>query len=64
VTIPRSITRLVLTHHPREPVTKRGGTTYGGVRLFDDRGSGTRALERTRVIESPAVTHLRYRVVK
>ncbi len=35
----------------------------GGVRLFDDRGEPTK-LELTRVIDSPAVTHLRYRVVK
>jgi dihydrofolate reductase len=38
----------------------------GGVRLFDDHGSGAPLeLERTRVVESPAgVTHLRYRVVR
>ena len=36
-----------------------------GVRLFADHlGSGQLELERTRVIDSPAVTHLRYRVVK
>ncbi|MEA2332007.1 MAG: hypothetical protein QOH58_2145 [Thermoleophilaceae bacterium] len=35
----------------------------GGVRLFDDRGGELPELECTRVIESPAVTHLRYRVV-
>jgi dihydrofolate reductase len=35
----------------------------GGVRLFDDLGAEPPALERTRVIDSPAVTHLRYRVV-
>ncbi|MEX2210344.1 MAG: dihydrofolate reductase family protein [Gaiellaceae bacterium] len=105
----------VLTHHPREPVEKRGGTTFtfvtdgiesaleqaratageqnvaigggatvaqqylgaglldelqlhvapvllgAGVRLFDgEQGK----LELTRVIESPAATHLRYRVLK
>jgi dihydrofolate reductase len=33
-----------------------------GVRLFDDVGAGE--LECTRVIESPAVTHLSYRVVR
>jgi dihydrofolate reductase len=109
----------ILTHHPRETVTKQGGTTFtfvtdgieaaleqawaaagdkdvavgggatvaqqylkaglldelqlhvvpvllgDGVRLFDDHlGSGQVELECTRVIESPAVTHLRYRVVK
>jgi dihydrofolate reductase len=35
-----------------------------GVRLFDDLGDEPIALECTRVIESPAVTHLKYRVVK
>jgi dihydrofolate reductase len=108
----------VLTHHPREPVTKEGGTSYtfvtdgieaaleqaraaaedkdvsvaggasvaqqylkaglldelqvhvaplllgDGVRLFDQLGTDPAQLEVTRVIESPAVTHLRYRVVK
>jgi dihydrofolate reductase len=34
----------------------------GGVRLFDDPALGGMELECTRVIESPAVTHLRYRV--
>jgi dihydrofolate reductase len=109
----------ILTHHPREKVTKQGGTTFtfvtdgieaaleqaqaaagdkdvavggganvaqqylkaglldelqlhvvpvllgDGVRLFDGHvGSGQVELECTRVIQSPAVTHLRYRVVK
>lgn len=36
----------------------------GGVRLFDDVGPEQVELEATRVIESPAVTHLTYRVVK
>lgn len=36
----------------------------GGVRLFGDLGPESVKLERTRVIDSPAVTHLRYRVVK
>ena len=36
----------------------------GGVRLLDNVGDGRPELECTRVIESPAVTHLRYRVVK
>jgi dihydrofolate reductase len=107
----------ILTHHPRETVTKQGGTTftfvtYGieaaleqareaagdkdvviggganvaqqylkagllddfqihvvpvllgdGVRLFDDPGPERPSLELTRVIDSPAVTHLSYRVV-
>jgi len=35
----------------------------GGVRLFDDLGTEGIKLESTRVIESPTVTHLRYRVV-
>jgi dihydrofolate reductase len=34
----------------------------GGVRLFDDPGGGPTRLEATRVIHSPAVTHLRFRV--
>ena len=108
----------VLTHHPRESVTKQGGTTFtfvtegseaaleqaraaaedknvavaggasvaqqylrtglldelqihvaplllgDGVRLFDQLGTEPAQLEVTRVIESPAVTHLKYRVVK
>jgi dihydrofolate reductase len=108
----------ILTHHPREPVTKEGGTTFtfvtdgiesaleqarsaagdkdvavggganvaqqyleaglldelqihlvpvllgDGVRLFESHlGPERRELECTRVIESPAVTHLGYRVV-
>ena len=36
----------------------------GGVRLFDNLGGDTPSLELARVIESPAVTHIRYRVVK
>jgi hypothetical protein len=36
-----------------------------GVRLFENHlGPKRREIECTRVIESPAVTHLRYRVVK
>jgi dihydrofolate reductase len=35
-----------------------------GVRLFDNLASGQLGLECTRVIESPTVTHLKYRVVK
>jgi hypothetical protein len=35
-----------------------------GRRLFDDLGSEQIELESTRVIESPGVTHLRFRVVK
>jgi dihydrofolate reductase len=36
-----------------------------GVRLFDEPGpEGTLELERTRVIDSPRVTHLRFRVVR
>ena len=108
----------VLTHHPREPVTKQGGTTFtfvtdgiesaleqaraaagdkdvavggganiaqqylkaglldelqihlvpvllgGGVRLFDHLGTERDELQVTRVIESTAVTHLRYHIVK
>jgi dihydrofolate reductase len=36
----------------------------GGVRLFDNLGAGQVELEGMRVLESPAVTHLKYRVVK
>jgi dihydrofolate reductase len=36
----------------------------GGVRLFDRLGPDPVGIESTRVIESPTVTHLRYRVVK
>jgi dihydrofolate reductase len=35
----------------------------GGTRLFDDLGPDLPGLEITRAIHSPAVTHLRYRVV-
>jgi dihydrofolate reductase len=108
----------VLTHHPRETVTKQGGTSFtfvtdgiesalaqaraaageksvlvaggantiqqslaaglvddiqihvapvllgAGVRLFDHVGPEHVKLEGTRVIASPAVTHLRFRVLK
>ena len=36
----------------------------GGVRLFDHLGAEPIELERTRVVEAPGVTHLRFRVVK
>jgi dihydrofolate reductase len=36
----------------------------GGVRLFDSLGPDQIQLEATRVIESPTVTHLRFRVVR
>jgi dihydrofolate reductase len=36
----------------------------GGTRLLDDLGPDPAKLEKTRVIESPNVTHLRYRVMK
>jgi dihydrofolate reductase len=36
----------------------------GGVRLFDGLGPDDAKLEVARLIESPAVTHVRYRVVK
>jgi dihydrofolate reductase len=35
-----------------------------GVRLFEHVGANEAQLEVTRVLESPLVTHLRYRVVK
>lgn len=106
----------VLTHHPRETVTKEGGTSFtfvtegieaaleraraaageknvhvaggadvaqqylraglldeilihiapvllgDGVRLFDNLGDASPRLELTRVLDSPAVTHVSYRV--
>jgi dihydrofolate reductase len=108
----------VVTHHPREPLVKDGGTTFtfvtegveaaieqardaagdkdiaisggadvarqalaaglvdemklhvvplllgGGVRLFEELPSAPVSLEQLRVQASPAVTHLRYRVVR
>jgi dihydrofolate reductase len=36
----------------------------GGVRLLDNLGAGQVELQSTRAIQSPTVTHLRYRVVK
>jgi hypothetical protein len=35
-----------------------------GVRLFERIGAGPVELEITRVIDSPRITHLRYRVVR
>ena len=35
-----------------------------GVRLFDHLGTQSIELEAIRVVDSPGVTHLRYRVVK
>ncbi len=35
-----------------------------GVRLFDHLGTAPIELERTRVVEAPGVTHLRFQVVK
>jgi dihydrofolate reductase len=115
---PFGVPVFILTHHPRETVTKQGGTTFtfvtegsdaalarareaagdrnvavaggadvvqqylraglldemqihiaplllgDGVRLFDGLGANRPVLEVTRVIESPAVTHIRYRVVR
>jgi dihydrofolate reductase len=115
---PFGVPVFVLTHHPRELVTKQGGTSYsfvtdgiesaleqaqaaagdkdvniaggasivqqylrarlldelqihvapmllgGGTRLLEDLGTDPPQLEPTRVIESPQVTHLRYRVVR
>ena len=54
----------VLTHHPREMQLHVVPLLLGdGVRLFDGRlPNASRALERSRVIESPTgVTHLKYR---
>jgi dihydrofolate reductase len=36
----------------------------GGIRLFDDLGAQQLKLEKTRVVESPEVTHLKFRVVR
>jgi dihydrofolate reductase len=36
----------------------------GGIRLFDQLGSDQVEVEGTRVVESPAVTHLRFRIVR
>lgn len=44
----------VLTHRPHEPVT-RGPVTFTFV---------TGGLERTQAVATPAVTHLRYRVLR
>jgi dihydrofolate reductase len=114
---PFGVPVFILTHHPRETVTKEGGTTFtfvtdgieaalgqaraaagdrnvavagganvvqqylnagaldeiqihiapillgGGTLLFGELGPGRPGLEITRVIHSPAVTHLRYHVV-
>jgi dihydrofolate reductase len=108
----------VLTHHPRETMEMKGGTTFifvtdgigsaleqaqaaagdqdvgiggganvaqqylkaglldemlihiapvmmgDGVRLFEGHVDGQLQLERTQVVDSPAVTHLRYRVAR
>jgi dihydrofolate reductase len=35
-----------------------------GIRLFEHLGTGAPELQSTRVVESPGVTHLRFRVVK
>ena len=116
---PFGVPVFILTHHAREPVEMRGGTTFtfvtdgadsalaqaraaaedknvaiaggadvaqqylraglvdeaqihlaplllgdGGVRLFDGLGSERPTLEVTRVVSSPLVTHIRYRVVR
>ena len=115
---PFGVPVFILTHHPRETVTKSDATTYtfvtggieaaleqaraaagernvsiaggasvvqqflraclldelqihiaplllgGGVRLFDDLGAEPPVLEVSRVIESPAATHVRYRVLR
>jgi hypothetical protein len=35
-----------------------------GVRLFDDSGGGLPELERASVLDTPAATHLTYRVAR
>jgi dihydrofolate reductase len=115
---PFGVPVFVVTHHPREPLAKRGGTTFTfvtagvaaafeqasaaagdrdvllagggdvaaqslraglvdelqihlvpillgeGTSLFDGLGGEPIELEPTRVIDSPGVTHLRFRVVR
>jgi dihydrofolate reductase len=115
---PFGVPVFVLTHHAREPVVMKGGTTFtfvtdgidsalaqargaagdrnvaiagganvaqqclrtgevdevqihlaplllgGGVRLFDGLGSDAPDLTMTRVVSSPLVTHIRYRVAR
>ena len=61
----------VLTHHPREPLEMKGGTTFvfvtdGIGSAFEQaaRAAGDLDLEQVRAIEAPGVTHITYRVVK
>ncbi len=115
---PFGVPVFVLTHHPRETLTKQGGTSFtfvtdgvesavaqareaagdkdvlvaggasavqqslnaglvnelqvhiapmllrSGTRLFDNLGPEEIGIEKTRVIDSPLVTHLRFRVGK
>jgi hypothetical protein len=61
----------VLTHHARDPV-EEGGTTFtfvtDGIESALDQARAAAGeevgLEATRVVESPAAAHLRYRVVR
>lgn len=46
------------------PGARPGNPLGDGIRLFDRLGSEDLDLEPTRVIGSPRVTHVRYRVVK
>jgi hypothetical protein len=50
----------VLTHHAREPLVKEAGTTF----TLRDRGPDRVQLEVIGAIDCPAVTHVKYRVVK
>lgn len=36
----------------------------GGARLFDDLGGADIRLEQIRAVEAPAVTHVKYRVLR
>jgi dihydrofolate reductase len=70
----------VLTHHPREPLVMQGGTAFtfvtDGIESALEQARAAAAgrnvavgpdpidLEVTRVVESPAVTHLKYRIVR
>ncbi len=65
---------VVLTGHPREPLEMDGGTTDefwlhvvpillgDGARLFEN--VGDLKLEQDRAAEAPAVTHIKYRVLR
>jgi len=57
----------VLTHHERDPQPMQGGTEFrfvtDGPASAVHHPGGPLRLERLRVINSPTVTHLNYRVL-